>query len=318
MRIADLAVAGMILVVAVALSGCAPNTSSAPAPPIASPAAVNPVAGKPGPAMDGRVPGGGPGQAAAKTQAQPTPPPGIPVAPAGTLGEKRISPTDGAEMVYVPAAKLQPVSGRAAAELKSFWIDKTEVTNQQYQQFIEAGGYSKAEHWSDEGWKWVQGNHITQPLLWDDPAYNAPQQPVVGVSWWEANAYAKWAEKRLPTEYEWELAARGTDKRLWPWGNQWDKAKANAFDGSAGKSVAVGNYLDAASPYGVLDMAGNAWEWTADWYRWRPFGRNQRTPDDKQLKGSSWDQSFDQEARCDERRGQVQLRYSSGGFRTAQ
>ena len=170
------------------------------------------------------------------------------------------------------------------------------MTNERYKRFIEAGGYQKAEYWIPEAWSWTQEDHITQPRFWDDPRYNAPEQPVVGVSWPEASAYAKWAGKRLPTEYEWELAARGTDGRRWPWGSDWDKTKANAYDGSAGKPLPVGSFPTGASPFGVLDMAGNVWEWTADWYRWVPVNRGKVGPEDKVLKGSSWDASFNEES----------------------
>jgi formylglycine-generating enzyme required for sulfatase activity len=219
-------------------------------------------------------------------------------------------------MVFVPGAHFQPGNSRQAVDLSGFWIDKTEVTNESYKKFINTGGYQNEKYWSTDGWKWVQGNHITQPLFWSDSRYNAPQQPVVGVSWWEANAYATWAGKRLPKDNEWELAARGTDGRRWPWGNEWDETKANAYEGSAGNPLPVASFSAGASPYGALDMAGNVWEWTSDWYRQRPVNRNQTKPDDKVLKGSSWDQGFGEEQRCLERRQQAELRYPSGGFRT--
>ena len=151
-------------------------------------------------------------------------------------------------MVFVPGGHFQPCNSRQTVDLTGFWIDKTEVTNESYKKFMDAGGYQKEEYWSADGWKWVQANHITQPLFWDDSRYNAPQQPVVGVSWWEASAYAKWAGKRLPSEYEWELAAEGTDGRWWPWGNEWDSTKANAYDGSAGRPLPVGSFSAGASP----------------------------------------------------------------------
>ena len=325
MRITNILLTALL---AISLFGCAPSSAPATVP---SPTTVvsrpaqggSAQVGGPG-YKPGQVPGagqggptqGGPGGMAGRisSPAQPTSS-GV---PEGQPGDVRVSEVDGAEMVYVPGGNFQPLSGRPAANLRGFWIDKTEVTNEQYRKFMEAGGYQKEEYWDSKGWSWVQDNHIAQPLFWEDPRYNDPKQPVVGVSWFEASAYAKWAGKRLPTEYEWEAAARGTDKRQWPWGSEWDKTRADSYDGSAGKPVPVGSYPAGASPYGVLDMAGNVWEWTADWYQWRPMGRTTSDPEDKELKGSSWDTGFGQDQRCMERRGRGELRYPSGGFRTAQ
>jgi iron(II)-dependent oxidoreductase len=135
--------------------------------------------------------------------------------------------------------------------LDSFYIDKYEVTNARYGEFIKATGHSA-------------------PVYWNNELYNQPEQPVIGITWEDARAYAEWAGKRLPTEAEWEKAARGTDGRIWPWGNEWDAAKLNgndvgAIDGYIYSSP-VGSFPQGASPYGVHDMAGNAWEWIEDWY----------------------------------------------------
>lgn len=134
--------------------------------------------------------------------------------------------------------------------LDDFYIDKYEVTNKQYKKFMEETGHST-------------------PRCWNDARFNYPDQPVVGVTWDDAAAYAKWAGKRLPTEAEWEKASRGTDKRLWPWGNKFDKTKCTVWESQeTGQrwTTPVGKYETGKSPYGCYDMAGNAWEWCTDYY----------------------------------------------------
>jgi len=135
--------------------------------------------------------------------------------------------------------------------LDAFYIDKYEVTNAQYREFVEATGRKP-------------------PIYLDMEPYNHPDQAVMGVSWEDANAYAMWRGKRLPTEAEWEKAARGTDGRYWPWGNEWDPTKLNANDAGAVDgyvyTAPVGKYPQSVSPYGAYDMAGNVFEWVSDWY----------------------------------------------------
>ena len=215
-------------------------------------------------------------------------------------------------MVYVPAGAY--AWGVHKKSLSVFWIDQYEVTNERFKKFMDAGGYTNATYWSQTGWKWLQSTGFTQPLYWGDGRYNAPQQPVVGVSWYEADAYARWAGKRLPTTVEWQAAAQGTDNRIWPWGNEWDPTRANAGEGSRGAPVTVGSYPSGASPFGALDMAGNVWEYTADWYMLRAS-----TNDDTYCVtlSSSWDSSFGQDQFCTARRSRSFERYPSGGFRTA-
>ena len=99
---------------------------------------------------------------------------------------------------------------------------------------------------------------------WNDLAY--AEHPVVNVNWDQANAYATWAGGRLPTEAEWEKACRGTDGRIYPWGDEPPTAELANFANNVGDTTPVGSYPNGASPYGALDMAGNVWEWTADWY----------------------------------------------------
>ena len=180
-------------------------------------------------------------------------------------------------MVLIPAGNFSMGSTVEVDEqpvhtiyLDTYYIDKYEVTNCLYKVFIDGGGYDNSAYWTTDGWTWKTNNSITQPYYWDDSTfgYNAtdgPNLPVVGVSWYEAYAYANWAGKRLPTEAEWEKAARGTDERPYPWGEGIDSSKLN-YNDNIGHTTVVGSYETGKSPYGCYDMAGNVWEWCNDWY----------------------------------------------------
>jgi len=179
---------------------------------------------------------------------------------AGEMGAATIIGKDGAEMILIPAGEFLMGSPEGEGEddehpqhtvfLDAFYIDKYEVTNAQYKQFMDATG------------------HRT-PSYWNDGKYNQPNQPVVGVSWEDAKGYAEWAGKRLPTEAQWEKTARGTDGRNYPWGNEWDSSKCNSKASGDGYeyTAPVGSFPAGASPYGVMDMAGNVWEWCLDAYQ---------------------------------------------------
>lgn len=137
---------------------------------------------------------------------------------------------------------------RQSRTLPDFYIDRFEVTNARYNRFVSATKHSPSRYQRY-------------------PQLNAPEQPVVGIGWPDAEAYCRWAGKRLPSEDEWEKAARGTDGRIWPWGNEPD---AKGFNGKAAEffaPVAVGSFPKGDSPYGVADMAGNVWEMTTgEWH----------------------------------------------------
>lgn len=145
---------------------------------------------------------------------------------------------------------------------EGYWIDRTEVTNADFQTFVDDGGYTDADYWSEDGWAWLQEQTLTDLPV---QCIENPEddQPRVCVTWYEAEAYAKWRGGSLPSEAQWEYAARGPDSLIYPWGNDWDDAKANVVDSEA--PVAVGSYPDGASWVGALDMAGNAMEWVQDW-----------------------------------------------------
>lgn len=147
-----------------------------------------------------------------------------------------------------------------------YWIDQYPVTNEKYRAFVEAGGYGNQQYWSDYGWNWKTENNIIGPAYWNDLKWNSEDCPVVGVSYYEAKAYARWAGKRLPTEQEWEKAARSEDGRQYPWGKKFYKNRCNSSESEISHTTPVNQYPNGVSPYGCYDMAGNVWEWCASWY----------------------------------------------------
>ncbi len=164
------------------------------------------------------------------------------------------------EMVLVPSGeftmgtkdKASPAYPERKVNLPAFWIDKYEVTNAQFLDFSIKNNYT------GEGAK--QGS--------DWRLFFTPEKalfPVVYITWNDAQAYCKALGKRLPTEEEWEKAARGSDGRGYPWGNEWQDGQANTYEAGMTKAVAVGQFNDV-SPYGAHDMLGNVQEWTGSWY----------------------------------------------------
>jgi formylglycine-generating enzyme required for sulfatase activity len=189
-------------------------------------------------------------------------------------------------MVEIPAGVFQYGDAKKENEIeKPFRIDIYPVTNRQFEAFIQDKGYQHDDYWSNEGKEWRQENSITQPLYWDEDKWNQPEHPVVGVSYYEAEAYAKWAGGELPTEKQWERAARGTDGRIYPWGDEFDKEKCNTNESGIGKTTRVTRYPNGISPEGCYDMAGNVWEWTTS---------SEGVP---ALRGGSWYDIHDN-ARC--------------------
>ena len=190
--------------------------------------------------------------------------------PGNAAGDGWIRPTDGVSMVWVPGATFAMGSGdtlapdsefpRSQVTLGGFWIDRTELTNAAYLQCVEADTCREG-HYAN------------------NPAFNGPDHPVVGVSWDDAAAYCAWAGAALPTEAQWEYAAHGPDGLIYPWGNDIDPSRTNlcdvnceepwadpASDDGYAETAPVGTYPNGAGWAGTLDQAGNVWEWVHDWY----------------------------------------------------
>jgi|GEM_PF-476356 formylglycine-generating enzyme required for sulfatase activity len=241
----------------------------------------------------------------------PMPPTRIPTSsPTPTLGigSTKIS-ADGATMMYVPAGKFWMGSSDAdkqasddekpqhEVDLDAFWIDKFEVTNALYKKCVDASRCTAP----------VASQSYAHSAYYGNPQYD--NYPVVNVSWDAAKSYCVWTGKRLPTEAEWEKSARGADGRIYPWGNIWDGTKANfcdkncrfgwkdsTVDDGYPETAPVEGHPSGASPYRVMDMAGNVWEWVADWYDANYYSnapsRNPEGPSFGQykvLRGGSWD-----------------------------
>lgn len=260
-------------------------------------------------------------------------------------------------MVFVPAGEF--TMGSAGTEgfpdehparrvfIGSFYLDRLEVTNRQYAEFVEATHHREPM------------NNNPSVTMWRDhkPLETVVHHPVVNVSWEDGRDYCLWAGKRLPTEAEWEKAARGTDHRRYPWGDEWDIAKANSASYWAGRTIEfqsgadweafwikgegarlskekgingevltlpVGSFPDGTSPYGALDMAGNASEWVTDWfdpnyYRVAPLSDPQGPERGaiKAMRGGSWLKPATSLRTADRDWGTMDSRPSGTGFRCA-
>jgi len=165
------------------------------------------------------------------------------------------------QMVYIPAGEFiigwDKKNRTVQISTGAFYIDKYEVTNENYKKFIDATGHRPPKHPGKSKYNLWQGR---------DYPISLARHPVVNVSWEDAAAYAGWSGKRLPSEIEWEKAARGTDGRLYPWGNKFEQNRCNAGASKEEGTSSVGTHSDGVSPYGCFDMAGNVWEWSSTLY----------------------------------------------------
>jgi formylglycine-generating enzyme required for sulfatase activity len=227
------------------------------------------------------------------------PPPAVTLIP--EIGSVRSSSKDGMKTVYVPNGEFRMGGDVYYDEkpihtviLTAFWMDQTEVTNVMFADFLSEEGNRE-----EDGVPWMDSSdadahiHLERDAWQADPGYE--DHPVVEVTWYGANAYCSWAGRRLPTEAEWEKAARGEDGRIYPWGNDAPAPDLLNFDDHMGDTTRAGNYPQGSSPYGALDMAGNAWEWVADRYSRTYYADsptdNPKGPDTgffRVLRGGAW------------------------------
>ncbi len=207
--------------------------------------------------------------------------------------------------------------------LPNYFISKFPITNNEFHAFWKHGAYKEKRWWSESGWLWLnrspeaeknmnltesrRRSGRTEPAFWNDTKLSIPNRPVVGVTWFEAIAYCTWLTEqlqlseelpngyvaRLPTDAEWEKAARGTDGRFWPWGNEWEDNLANTHTINLSTTTSIGIFCSDSSPYDVVDMAGNVKEWCRSRWGEYPYdptdGRENINSDDRRIaRGGYW------------------------------
>lgn len=251
---------------------------AAPAPPPEEPAAPEPAPSPPAPEDLGDVPAEPPPAAEEELEVEELPPPAPPAAEVaddlaartpvareeeGVAETEEPSPEPSAaeDMILIPAGPFpmgdegNEKNPRRAVEVEEFYIDKYPVTNAQFREFLDETGYEPEqvqnflEHWANQQIPDGKENH-----------------PVIFVSQLDAQAYAAWMDKALPTEEEWEKAARGLEARQYPWGNTFDAEKCNSRESEKQDTTPIDFYPAGASPFGCIDLAGNCFEWTCSWY----------------------------------------------------
>jgi len=267
----------LLLLIVVLLLGCSFEADT-PVPPTAAPAPAGPTiifTPQALPTIATQPPPPAPTRAPTPTSA--------PVAAGATAAPQTVN----TEMADIPAGPFKMGSNNGAPDAKpqvevnlpAYRIDKFEVTNADFKKFADAAGYKTESEKSGDSDTWLTY------------AKDKDLNPVVKVAWADANAFCAWAGKRLPTEQEWEKAARGTDGRAYPWGNDFDAKKANTKEGGVRATTVVGSYGAGASPFGAQDMAGNVAEWTASEPAVYPGGARTGkvfTPGTRIVRGGGW------------------------------
>lgn len=201
--------------------------------------------------------------------------------------------TTGKAMIYVPAGDFLFGSQKQTVSLDAFWIDRTPVTNAEYSRFVAATGRAAPRHW--------QGS---------TPPAELAAHPVVWVTWHDAQAYADWAGLQLPSEQQWERAARGVDGRSYPWGDVWFADRCNSAETGSRGTLPVGHFSPAGdTPVGCVDMAGNVWEWTASWY--------DESQARRAVRGGAWNSNRRQANATARRQYDPTLAHDHYGFRLA-
>ncbi|MFZ2632675.1 MAG: SUMF1/EgtB/PvdO family nonheme iron enzyme [Desulfosalsimonadaceae bacterium] len=218
----------------------------------------------------------------------------------GRLGDGR----DFEVFIPIPDGIYETSTGKV--KLKSFELAKFPVTNLWFGKFISDGGYKKPELWSKQGWKWVENKKAEEPEYWHDHQWNCPNHPVVGVCWYEADAFCRWLTQtrrdgftyRLPDEKEWEAVAAGKQRREYPYGDKFDKARCNTDESNIEKTSAAGIFKAGDTPEGLSDLSGNVWEWSCS-----HWDTKKTQPDFKDysefpvVRGGSWS-NFGNNAPC--------------------
>lgn len=232
----------------------------------------------------------------------------------GQVGDPRLGLEKEENWIWLPPGEFYMGSEDGAEYEKpvhqvtltqEFHLSRFPVTNHDFKAFIDDNGYRTQAWWSEEGWAFCHKEKLDAPRFWANARWSAPNQPVVGVSWYEAEAFCRWMTQkwsskegrrvaRLPSEAEWEYAARGKEGRRYPWGNdEPTPERANYGHTGIGQTSPVGAFPLGATPEGVHDMAGNVWEWCGDWYGKYPSDTHINPSglikgSDRVLRGGSW------------------------------